>query len=872
MVSFGFIFGSPFLNGQDREQCLIVLDASNSMSGYKKGTQKMRIAKQVIGDLVATMPDNIDLGLVVYGHRKKSDCEDIELMIPPGPLNQGAFMQTVSAIRANGKTPLTNSIEFATEALISSGGGGSIILLTDGLETCRRDPCEAVAALVASGIQLTTHVVAFDLSAKQAQEIKCIADQTGGQLLEADDATSLLSALNTAITMVAAGSPSASGDSPGGSSSGLASMPPQTAVAVPEPQPAPVEEAVVEEFPITLTVPESVAAGSDFLVGWEGPSKAGDVITIVAKDWEEGRWKNYSRVGQDNPLWLTALIDPQEAEVRYLSGETRNTLGRADILITPTEATLSGPSEAVQGNTVKVEWTGPAHEGDFITIVPKDADPGTWKAFTYATQENHPILEVKGLPEPGPAEIRYLTGQERRTLARADINFVEALVSLSAAEDAIAGSSVKVTWEGPANDGDFITIVPASAEEGKYLKYAYAKSGENTVKITAPIKPGDAEIRYLAGNGRATLARIPIRILEAEVTLAAPGEAVAGSEVPIQWEGPANSGDFITIVAASAPEGSYKKYAYARPDETAIKVTAPMETGPAEIRYLAGNGRKTLARIPIEIKKAEVSLSAPEEAVAGSLVKVEWEGPGNSGDFLTIVSKLAPEKSYSKVTYTKSAHSVVDVPVPMDIGESEIRYVAGAGRQTLARIPILVKAAEISLKAPEEATVGNTIRIEWEGPANKGDFITLVNKSAAERYYQKVAYVVRGKPVVEILAPMEPGDMEIRYLAGANRETLGRVDLKLMEADIQIHPPDEAMTNQRISIRWAGPQNQNDFLVIVPAGSPDRQNGPSAYTAQGSPASLLTPREAGNYEIRYISGQDRRVLGSAPIKINAPEQ
>jgi Ca-activated chloride channel family protein len=50
-------------------------------------------------------------------------------------------------------------------------------------------------------------VVAFDLSADQAREIECIATQTGGQFLAADDAGGLLDALNVAITVVAYGPP-----------------------------------------------------------------------------------------------------------------------------------------------------------------------------------------------------------------------------------------------------------------------------------------------------------------------------------------------------------------------------------------------------------------------------------------------------------------------------------------------------------------------------------------------------------------------------------------------------------------------------------------------------------------------------------------
>jgi Ca-activated chloride channel homolog len=863
LISISILTGT-FAFAQDRQTCLIVLDASNSMSGYKKGTMKMRIAQQVVGDLVTSMPDNIDLGLVVYGHRKKSDCDDIELLIPPGAVDRDAFAKTVNAIRANGKTPLTNSLEFAAGALRDyASQGGSIILMTDGLETCQGDPCQAAAALAASGINLTVHVVAFDLSADQGSQLECIANATGGQFLSADDAGGLLQAMSVALTTVSEG-PSNPPAPQTVSAPVVVASPP----AHPAPPTAPTP--VVEEDPITLTAPESIPVGSDFEVTWEDPAKPEDYLIIVP-DWEKDTvHRNTTYIEQDNPVTVKALIEPQVAEVRYISSATSKVLGRVKVTLTEIEATVSGPAEAVQGNTIKVEWTGPAYEGDFVTIVPKDADEGKYLGYEYAKRDA-PVLEIRGLPEAGPGEIRYLTGQDHRTLARADINFVEALVTLTSETEAVAGSEVLITWEGPANQGDFITIVPKATEEGRYMKYAYAKAGENSIKVLTPMETGDAEIRYIAGDGRATLARIPILITKAEVSLTAPTEAVMGSEVPIQWVGPANQGDFITIVPKATEESRYLKYAYPQQGKSQVEVAAPMEAGAAEIRYLSGSGRQVLARIPIMVKEAEVTLSAPPEVVAGSNIKVEWSGPANSGDFITLVSKYAEEKTYEKYVYTQKGETTIDLLAPMDTGDYEIRYLAGDGRQTLARIPVEVKAAEITLKAANQATVGNLIKVEWQGPANRGDMITLVNKNSADDFYQNPAQLQKGKWTVELLAPMTPGEMEIRYLAGANKELLKRIPLTLVQAEVSFELPETAPVNQTILVNWTGPQNQNDYLTMVPVGSPDSQRGTVAYTNQGSPARINTPNKPGDYELRYISGQERLVLGRSEIKIEAKQ-
>ena len=147
-----------------------------------------------------------------------------------------------------------------------------------------------------------------------------------------------------------------------------------------------------------------------------------------------------------------------------------------------------------------------------------------------------------------------------------------------------------------------------------------------------------------------------------------------------------------------------------------------------------------------------------------------------------------------------------------------------------------------------------------------------MNKSAADSFHQRPAQVTRGKPVIELLAPMTAGEMEIRYIADSNRVPLARIPLTLLEARVGLEPPASAVIGQTISIHWTGPQNENDYLNLVPAASSDNKRGTVAYTNQGSPASMRCPGKAGDYELGYIAGQGHQVLGRAPIKIlAAPE-
>jgi Ca-activated chloride channel family protein len=109
-------------------------------------------------------------------------------------------------------------------------------------------------------------------------------------------------------------------------------------------------------------------------------------------------------------------------------------------------------------------------------------------------------------------------GQSKTTLARTAISVKGASSELKAPGEVVAGSFFKVAWTGPNNAGDFITIVKAGAEEKTWLNYAYTKDG-NPSKLRALDEPGAYELRYITGQSRATLARVPLKVQPAKASV-----------------------------------------------------------------------------------------------------------------------------------------------------------------------------------------------------------------------------------------------------------------------------------------------------------------------------------------------------------------
>ena len=79
------------------------------------------------------------------------------------------------AIQRGGETPISASLETAAREI---GGPGRIVLITDGKESCGRDPCRTARELKGRYPGLVIDVV--DVSGRTG--LACVAQATGGRM------------------------------------------------------------------------------------------------------------------------------------------------------------------------------------------------------------------------------------------------------------------------------------------------------------------------------------------------------------------------------------------------------------------------------------------------------------------------------------------------------------------------------------------------------------------------------------------------------------------------------------------------------------------------------------------------------------------
>jgi Ca-activated chloride channel family protein len=437
---------------------IIVFDASGSMAGQVEGRAKIDVAKEVVSGIVEGVAPEVELGLMAYGHRRKGDCDDIELLVPPAPASSGEVLAAIMKLNPIGKTPLTAAVLQAASHLKYIESKSSVILVSDGEETCGMDPCLAAMELEAAGLDFTCHVVGFDLKPGETAGLECLAKKTGGLYLSANNAATLTKALQEAVKQV---------------------MKPST-IIVAEPRLAsggPIIDGV--NFRLTTPAGEEIAAGSGGRWSTELPGE-GQFLIVADREGKEVKVEAKAIAGQTTTYEVVfaetgvkAVAYDKEGGVAFESGVAW---------------TLYGPADAA-GARQQVAFS---YDGrPFLRV-----DPG---AYLLRAETGSAVAERElTVTEGAPLEVSVILGSGTLKLA-ATVKTGESPLTkdlvwdiLSTADAEGDRKSVSISYDAQPN-----LTIPA----GKYL--ARVKHGDAVGQAEVEIKAGEVtEVLISLESGR----------------------------------------------------------------------------------------------------------------------------------------------------------------------------------------------------------------------------------------------------------------------------------------------------------------------------------------------------------------------------------
>ncbi|MCB1678268.1 MAG: VWA domain-containing protein [Halioglobus sp.] len=712
----GVLFASFTASAQEAgtasRDVILVLDASGSMWGQIEGVNKIVIARDVVEGLVRSLPGNQRLGLVAYGHRKKGDCSDIQTLAEVGADRSGLIEQ-IRGVTPVGMTPLSGSVEHAAEELNYKENAATVILVSDGLETCDADPCALAQLLEEKGLDFTVHVIGFDVTEQERRGLACIARETGGEFLAADNADELTAALS----QVAMGD---SAPADGGSQ--------------PQPQTVALKATMLRNGP-------DIQSQINWVVT---PGDGGD--PVFSRD--DAGYVDFEVPPGDYVATATWTGWPHSGErvAGDKVGSRAFTVASAPVVVTvPIDlgipVTLEADAAIVEGNPVSVAWSGPDDLGASITVNRPDDGPREQIYFTPTQrardayhkeaqrqgataasldtngdgrfdQDDTARTQIGGPSVEGDYEVRYVLGRPRLILARAPLRVSDGGYSVSAPAQVNAASKFKVQWRGALTPGDFITMEKAGTRAA-YTPGGHARLRDGVpAELTAYAEPGDYEVRYVLANGYTTYggmqhavqASAPVRVMPVEAAVSGPSEIVGGSVIAVAVTPVAGDDwgdDYVSLIEAGANKynrASWQVLSKGRDAGTRVEFQVPNVAGDYEIAYFLAPGNKVLARQPIRVTRAAASVDAPDTVRVGESFKVAYTGPGYRGDRVVMVRADKSDNSMFNATVaygfaatgSSGSGTVNGAKAANAPGDYEVRYTTGLQHQVLARHKVTV--------------------------------------------------------------------------------------------------------------------------------------------------------------------------------------
>ena len=229
----------------------------------------------------------------------------------------------------------------------------------------------------------------------------------------------------------------------------------------------------------------------------------------------------------------------------------------------------------------------------------------------------------------------------------------------------------------------------------------------------------------------------------------------------------------------------------------------------------------------------------------------------------------ADEGSHGDYTRVRDA-AEGNLQAPADTGMYEIRYVLDEGKRTMASQPIEITAPEVTVSGPESALAGSSFTVAWTGAVHGQDYVTIVPMGADEGShgdYTRVRDAAEGN----LQAPADTGMYEIRYVLDEGKRTMASQPIEITAPEVTLSAQDKLRAGDALRVEWAGAVHPQDYITLVPMGTPDGDHAEYFRVRDGSSHDITAPDQPGLYELRYMLNEGRRVMARHTVEILAAD-
>lgn len=262
------------------------------------------------------------------------------------------------------------------------------------------------------------------------------------------------------------------------------------------------------------------------------------------------------------------------------------------------------------------------------------------------------------------------------------------------------------------------------------------------------------------------------------------------------------------------------------------------------------------------------SLDAPEKVMQSAVFEIGYDGPKLKGDRVQIVWPGLPAGSEIRSALVAKDGKKRKLRAPTEAGVYELRYYHPKLNVVLASRPIEVEVKPVTVSVAERIGAGAPLTVNWTGPAAAKDELQIAPLDASPAIKLAALPVNKDGLALPFIAPTTPGRYEARYVSAADGAIAAKATFTVDPPSASIKGPEKAEAGSRIAVDWTGPGARFDDIVIARAGMDAGDHLTLArIRPDRSTVHIQVPREAGQYELRYIAGDGTVIFARAPITV-----
>ena len=203
---FGFCSFAQDSREYTQSRILFLLDESSSMlQPWAGGREKYKAANELIYrlmDSVYAVNRNVQFSLRVLGNQHtvpENDCHDTKNEVPFSKENRTQMQFRLDDMRPLGVTPIAYALKEAAENDLEDAEhiAYSIILVTDGGESCGGDICDVMQKLINKKVLFKPYIISLEDAPELKKEYACMGDYL--QATKQSDIPKVVSAIVSAF-------------------------------------------------------------------------------------------------------------------------------------------------------------------------------------------------------------------------------------------------------------------------------------------------------------------------------------------------------------------------------------------------------------------------------------------------------------------------------------------------------------------------------------------------------------------------------------------------------------------------------------------------------------------------------------------------